>query len=303
MTYTTRRARIEAEKAEALALRSRRNKKFSMGLAGLATAASATVFGVAPANAALEDTPAQASSTSSTSSTSSSTGGTYTVQSGDTLNSISSSQGVSLDELLSANDLSASSTIYPGDVLQLSGDGDSSQAASQETAVGPDAGSTETSEDSVVESSGNDGESSSHVQTASATYSTASASGSRAAAIDKATEIVNSGAGYRLGADGPSQYDCSSLTQTAFASAGIELPRVSADQYAEAPAHDSLSNVQPGDLVFWSSNGSSSGIYHVAVYIGDGKIAQARNPEAGISIDSLDQYTQYNPPMNSVARY
>src|SRR5699024_4466300 len=161
MTYTTRRARIEAEKAEALALRSRRNKKFSMGLAGLATAASATVFGVAPANAALEDTPAQASSTSSTSS---STGGTYTVQSGDTLNSIASSQGVPLDELLSANDLSASSTIYPGDVLQLSGDGDSSQAASQETAVGPDAGSTETSEDSVVESSGNDGESSSHVQ-------------------------------------------------------------------------------------------------------------------------------------------
>src|SRR5690625_6302567 len=80
MTYTTRRARIEAEKAEALALRSRRNKKFSMGLAGLATAASATVFGVAPANAALEDTPAQASSTSSTSSTSSSTAGTYTVQ-------------------------------------------------------------------------------------------------------------------------------------------------------------------------------------------------------------------------------
>src|SRR5690625_2650485 len=111
MTYTTRRARIEAEKAEALALRSRRNKKFSMGLAGLATAASATVFGMAPANAALEDTPAQASATSSTSSSSA---GTYTVQSGDTLSSIAGSQGVSLDELLSANDLSASSTIYPG---------------------------------------------------------------------------------------------------------------------------------------------------------------------------------------------
>src|SRR5699024_4985285 len=95
----------------------------------------------------------------------------------------------------------------------------------------------------------------------------------------------------------------SSLTQTAFASAGIDLPRVSADQYAQAPSHDSLSNVQPGDLIFWSSNGSSSGIYHVAVYIGDGQIAQARNPQAGISIDSLDQYKQYNPPMNSVARY
>ena len=308
MTYTTRRARIEAEKAEALALRSRRNKKFSMGLAGLATAASATVFGMAPANAALEDTPAQASSTSSTSSSSA---GTYTVQAGDTLSSIANSQGVSVDELLSANDLSASSTIYPGDVLQLSGG--SSQAASQDAEVGPEAGNqdaevgpeagnTENTGETAVETSQTDG-GSSHIQTASATYSTASATGSKAAAIDKATEIVNSGATYRLGANGPNQYDCSSLTQTAFASAGIDIPRVSADQYAQAPAHDSLSNVQPGDLVFWSNNGSSSGIYHVAVYIGDGQIAQARNPQAGISIDSLDHYKQYNPPMNSVARY
>src|SRR5699024_10337723 len=217
MTYTTRRARIEAEKAEALALRSRRNKKFSMGLAGLATAASATVFGVAPANAALEDTPAQATSTTSTSSTSSSTGGTYTVQSGDTLNSIASSQGVSLDELLSANDLSASSTIYPGDVLQLSGDGDSSEAASQETAVGPDAGTTEDTEDTVAETSGNSSGGDSKIQTASAYSNTptgeVAASGAKAAAIDKAVDIINSGATYRLGANGPSQYDCSSLTQ------------------------------------------------------------------------------------------
>src|SRR5699024_7058336 len=269
MTYTTRRARIEAEKAEALALRSRRNKKFSMGLAGLATAASATVFGMAPANAALEDTPAQASSTSSSSA------GTYTVQAGDTLSSIANSQGVSVDELLSANDLSASSTIYPGDVLQLSGG--SSQAASQDAEVGPEAGNqdaevgpeagnqdaevgpeagnTENTGETAVETSQTDG-GSSHIQTASATYSTASATGSKAAAIDKATEIVNSGATYRLGANGPNQYDCSSLTQTAFASAGIDIPRVSADQYAQAPSHDSLSNVQPGDLVFWSNNGS-----------------------------------------------
>src|SRR5690625_2911832 len=270
MTYTTRRARIEAEKAEALALRSRRNKKFSMGLAGLATAASATVFGMAPANAALEDTPAQASSTSSSSA------GTYTVQAGDTLSSIANSQGVSVDELLSANDLSASSTIYPGDVLQLSGG--SSQAASQDAEVGPEAGNTENTGETAVEASQTD-VASRHIQRDSATYSTDSDTSSKAAAIDIATEIVNSGATYRLGANGPNQYDCSSLTQTAFASAGIDIPRVSADQYAQAPAHDSLSNVQPGDLVFWSNNGSSSGIYHVAVYIGDGQIAQARNPQ------------------------
>lgn len=298
MTYTTRRARIEAEKAEQLALRARRNKKFSLGVAGLATAASASLFGMAPANAALDDAPAPAAASSSAS-TSSSSAGTYTVQAGDTLAQITSSQGVSLDSLLSANNMSASDIIYPGQTLQLSGSGSAaSSASSADAAVGPDAGVGPNAGGST--DTANDGEVS--IQTASAT-STVKGTGSKATAIDKAVEIANSGATYRLGANGPNQYDCSSLTQTAFASAGIDIPRVTSDQYAQAPTKDSLSNVQPGDLIFWSSNGSSSGIYHVAVYVGDGMIAQARNPQAGISVDSLDHYKQYNPPMDTVGRY
>ena len=35
----------------------------------------------------------------------------------------------------------------------------------------------------------------------------------------------------------------------------------------------------PGDLVFWSSNGSQSGIHHVAIYIGNGNVIQA--PQSG----------------------
>ena len=33
--------------------------------------------------------------------------------------------------------------------------------------------------------------------------------------------------------------------------------------------------VQPGDLVFWSSNGTQSGIYHVAMYLGGGQMIEA----------------------------
>lgn len=298
MTYTTRRARIEAEKAEQLALRARRNKKFSLGVAGLATAASASLFGMAPANAALDDAPAPAAASSSAS-TSSSSAGTYTVQAGDTLGNIASSQGVSLDSLLSANNMSTSDIIYPGQTLQLSGSGSAaSSASSADAAVGPDAGVGPNSGGST--DTANEGGST--IQTASTT-SNVQGTGSKAAAIDTAVDIVNSGASYSLGANGPSAYDCSSLTQTAFAAAGVDIPRVSSAQFTEAPSKDSLSNVQPGDLVFWSNNGSSSGIYHVAVYVGDGKIAQARNPQAGISIDSLDHYKQYNPPMNTVGRY
>ncbi|MGO1942409.1 MAG: hypothetical protein ACTH05_09655, partial [Yaniella sp.] len=75
MTFTTRRARIDAEKAEQLALRSRRNKKFSMSVAGLATAASASFIGMAPANAAMDDVAAPAASSSSSSTASSSSAG------------------------------------------------------------------------------------------------------------------------------------------------------------------------------------------------------------------------------------
>ena len=285
MSYPTRRARIEAEKAQQLALRSKRNKKFSLGVASLATAASATFFGMAPANAALDDVPAPSNAQADTASQSSSSAGTYTVQSGDTLAAIAHSQGVSLDELMNANGLSASSIIYPGDVLKLSG---TSASASSASSTSQSSSSSKSAEFASASS----------VSTASV-----SASGPKAAAIDKALDIVNSGAVYQYGGNGPSAYDCSGFTKAAFAAAGIELPRVSSAQYSQAKSYVSLDNLQPGDLVFWSNNGSASGIYHVAVYVGDGKIAQARNPQSGISVDSLSTYTQYNPPLNTAARY
>ena len=262
MTFTTRRARIESEQAELLALRSRRTKKFSMSVATLATAASASFIGMAPANAAMDDAPAPAASSSSSNTASTNSTGAYTVQSGDTLASIANSQGVSLDALLNANGLNTSSTIYPGDVLQ-SGDvasGESS-ATSEDASVGPNSG----------ESSAAD----SDVSTVS-TASTGSGATGTTAATSAAVDIVNSGATYQYGGNGPSAYDCSGFTKAAFAEAGVELPRTTGAQFSGASSYDSLDNVQEGDLIFWSNNGSESGIYHVAVYI-DGQIAQARN--------------------------
>lgn len=290
MTFTTRRARIESEQAELLALRSRRTKKFSMSVATLATAASASFIGMAPANAAMDDAPAPAASSSSSNTASTNSTGAYTVQSGDTLASIANSQGVSLDALLNANGLNTSSTIYPGDVLQLSGDAASgeSSAASEDASVGPNSGESSAADNDV-----------STVSTAS----TGSGATGTTAATSAAVDIVNSGATYQYGGNGPSAYDCSGFTKAAFAEAGVELPRTTGAQFSGASSYDSLDNVQEGDLIFWSNNGSESGIYHVAVYVGDGQIAQARNPQAGISVDSLSTYTQYNPPMDTVARY
>lgn len=46
----------------------------------------------------------------------------------------------------------------------------------------------------------------------------------------------------------------------------------------------------PGDLVFWSSNGATSGIYHVAFYLGGGRILHA--PKPGKFVEEIGLYNQ-----------
>ncbi|MBO3739791.1 C40 family peptidase [Actinoplanes sp. NEAU-H7] len=77
---------------------------------------------------------------------------------------------------------------------------------------------------------------------------------------------------YGYGDAGPNSYDCSGLTQASWAAAGKSLPHNAAAQYS-ATARISRSDLQPGDLVFYRSNG------HVAIYVGGGKIIDA--PSAG----------------------
>lgn len=61
-------------------------------------------------------------------------------------------------------------------------------------------------------------------------------------------------------------FDCSGLTLYAYAGIGVPLPHSAADQYTSAYGHlVPIGQDEPGDLVFWSSNGSQSGIHHVAI--------------------------------------
>lgn len=93
---------------------------------------------------------------------------------------------------------------------------------------------------------------------------------------------------YLLGATGPNSYDCSGLTLRAWEQAGKTLPRVSADQWG-ATTRITREQLQPGDLVFWSDNGRPDGIYHVALYAGDGKVTQAPSP--GKTVETVNLYT------------
>jgi cell wall-associated NlpC family hydrolase len=52
----------------------------------------------------------------------------------------------------------------------------------------------------------------------------------------------------------------------AWAGAGVTLPHEASAQYSSpAGVHVPLTNVQPGDLVFLSSDGTVAGIHHVAI--------------------------------------
>ncbi|MBB6434993.1 C40 family peptidase [Streptomyces candidus] len=88
---------------------------------------------------------------------------------------------------------------------------------------------------------------------------------------------------YVWGATGPASFDCSGLTQAAWRSAGVALPRTT---YTQINAGQRLSRSQlaPGDLLFFYS-----GITHVGLYIGDGKMIHAPRPGAPVRIAPIDE--------------
>ena len=97
----------------------------------------------------------------------------------------------------------------------------------------------------------------------------------------------NLGLEYVLGANGPTQYDCSSFTGAAWRSAGLNLPRTSRDQYKQTLkiGYDSL---RPGDLIFWGSDPNDPGsVYHVAMYAGGGQLVEASRPGVPTRVSSM----------------
>ncbi|MFI1311402.1 NlpC/P60 family protein [Streptomyces albidoflavus] len=84
------------------------------------------------------------------------------------------------------------------------------------------------------------------------------------------------------------RFDCSGLTQAAYRTAGIELPRVANDQYNAGP-HPSREELLPGDLVFFSDDLTNSrAIRHVGIYVGGGYMIDAPRPGAVVRFSKMD---------------
>ena len=79
--------------------------------------------------------------------------------------------------------------------------------------------------------------------------------------------------------------DCSGFTMYVLREFGINIGRTPQSQFTSAGRSISYSEVQPGDIICYSSNGGRS-CTHVAFYIGDGKILHAANSRDGVKISS-----------------
>lgn len=112
--------------------------------------------------------------------------------------------------------------------------------------------------------------------------------------ISKVISMARSmvGGRYVFGAERPDATDCSGLTMQCYAKIGIYLPHKASMQanYGTSVSYDEM---KPGDLIFYGGSTYSS-IYHVALYIGDGKIIHAEGTRTGIVVSYSDTVARYN---------
>ena len=127
-----------------------------------------------------ESTPKE-EKTSAESAKQNSTGGTYTVVSGDGLYAIARKTGTAIEDLLSLNELSLNSTIYPGQVLTLS--------ASSESSANEETTSAEESSSSTQETPSEESAASSEQAATGGTYTVVSGDGLYAIARKTGTSI------------------------------------------------------------------------------------------------------------------
>ncbi len=92
---------------------------------------------------------------------------------------------------------------------------------------------------------------------------------------------------YVWAAAGPDAWDCSGLTQQAWAAAGRRLPHYSAAQYTAAtPVGEG--DLAAGDLVFWSVDPHDPRtIFHVGLYLGGGQMVHAPRPGTAVRVESI----------------
>lgn len=107
----------------------------------------------------------------------------------------------------------------------------------------------------------------------------------RTAAVAYAKKQVQARRPYIWGAQGPKAFDCSGLVYAAYKAAGLGYPewgRLNAALYFVATKRIPLNELQPGDLLFYSYDGSVQNIHHITIYEGNEMMWEANSKRVGL---------------------
>jgi cell wall-associated NlpC family hydrolase len=112
----------------------------------------------------------------------------------------------------------------------------------------------------------------------------------RLKAVEFAKRQVLAKKPYVWGDEGPNSFDCSGLVYAAYKYAGFGWPiwdRLNSGLYYTYTKQIPLSEMEPGDLLFYSYKGTISTIHHMSIYAGDGMMWEARSTEKGLRYSDI----------------
>ncbi|CAN5185485.1 hypothetical protein BH11ACT4_BH11ACT4_25630 [soil metagenome] len=117
-----------------------------------------------------------------------------------------------------------------------------------------------------------------------------------AAAVDIALGFAYAQLGkmYEWAGSGPDTWDCSGLTQAAYSAAGVWIGShtVTAQYYTMANQGRlvPISQMVPGDLIFYSTGGYPGDFYHISIYVGNGQMIEAPRDGIPVRVTSVRYY-------------
>jgi len=120
--------------------------------------------------------------------------------------------------------------------------------------------------------------------------STRSTEEMRLTAVEYAKKQVLAKKNYVWGDEGPNTFDCSGLVYAAYKSAGLGWPnwdRLNSSLYWVATKRVPISEMVPGDLIFYSYKGTVSTIHHIGIYAGEGMMWEAHNKDKDLMYSSI----------------
>ncbi len=112
----------------------------------------------------------------------------------------------------------------------------------------------------------------------------------RAKAVAFAKKQVQARKPYIWGDEGPNAFDCSGLVYAAYRSAGLGWPnwdRLNSSLYFSYTKHVPLSQLEPGDLLFYSYKGTVNTIHHISIYAGNGMMWEANSKDKGLLYSNI----------------